>query len=56
MTQRVEMHIRRALTAQPNIEVRYTDAIQSDSYHQGDSLLYVHPTHQAFVDQLRDVL
>ncbi len=45
--------VRRLLHERPEIEVRFTEGITPDSYYQGSAVLFLHPTHQALVDELR---
>ncbi|MFD0760423.1 chemotaxis protein CheY [Arthrobacter ulcerisalmonis] len=53
MTERVAERVRRLLHENPELEIRFTEAITRDSYYQGPVVLFLHPTHQALVDELR---
>jgi hypothetical protein len=53
MAERVAERVRRLLREQPGLEIRFTEAIRPDSYYQGPVVLFLHPTHQALVDELR---
>lgn len=50
---RVAERVRRLLHENPELEIRFTEAITRDSYYQGPVVLFLHPTHQALVDELR---
>lgn len=53
MTERVAQRLRQMLRERPDIEIRFTDGNTPDSYHLGPAILFLHPTHQRLVDQLR---
>ena len=53
MTERVAERVRRLLHENPELEIRFTEAITRDSYYQGPVVLFLHPTHQALVGELR---
>ena len=57
MTERVAERVRRLLHENPELSWFDTTgkatAITRDSYYQGPVVLFLHPTHQALVDELR---
>lgn len=46
MTERARDAVRRILHDDPTIDVCYTFAIRADSSHQGNGVLFVHPSHE----------
>lgn len=59
MAERVRDRVRRLLQDDPSLEIHYTDAIRLDSYFQstrnGRPALFLHSSHQSFVDELRGI-
>ncbi|MCY1718646.1 chemotaxis protein CheY [Microbacterium sp. SL62] len=53
MTELVADAARRVLREKPDIEVCFTPAIRPDSFRQGATPLFLHPTHRQLIDELR---